>query len=244
MIDDDKKDELLKDTTSTKAKTDNPEGGGDDDDDINSLQSRTLFVKNLNFDTKDDTLQQHFTMLLTEAYKDYVREQSATRQTIQQEQWRVRTARIVKRTVTSNVGLDKNKQIGDVLSLGYGFIELSHSSAAIAITKYINKKQGTTLDNHLLSVRICQKSDQNQLSSTMLITKEDLKKKTILRDKGILNEEKLKEQQKWSQNNNKIIVRNIPFEANVKEIRETFQSFGQVKRCTLPRKVGSTQTRG
>ena len=38
---------------------------------------------------------------------------------------------------------------------------------------------------------------------------------------------------------NKLIIRNLPFEASKQELRELFRPFGQVKRVTIPRKMGN-----
>src|SRR2546426_793670 len=40
----------------------------------------------------------------------------------------------------------------------------------------------------------------------------------------------------------KILVRNVPFEATVKEVEEVFASFGQLKSVRLPKKVTGATT--
>lgn len=38
--------------------------------------------------------------------------------------------------------------------------------------------------------------------------------------------------------NTKLLVKNVPFEANIKELRDLFSSFGRVKSCRIPSKFG------
>ncbi|GCB63654.1 hypothetical protein scyTo_0004464, partial [Scyliorhinus torazame] len=40
----------------------------------------------------------------------------------------------------------------------------------------------------------------------------------------------------------KILIRNIPFQAKVKEIRELFSTFGEIKTVRLPKKMAGTGT--
>ncbi|RXG72708.1 putative RNA-binding protein 19 [Armadillidium vulgare] len=42
----------------------------------------------------------------------------------------------------------------------------------------------------------------------------------------------------------KILIRNIPFQATYKEIKDLFETTGKVKLLRLPRKIGSTEHRG
>ena len=44
-------------------------------------------------------------------------------------------------------------------------------------------------------------------------------------------------------NNNKLLVRNIPFEATKKELRDIFKKFGELKSVRLPKKMNN-QHRG
>lgn len=48
------------------------------------------------------------------------------------------------------------------------------------------------------------------------------------------------------QNGTKILVRNIPFQANKNEIEELFKAFGEIKALRLPKKLtlGADQHRG
>jgi len=200
--------------------------------------ARSLFVKNLHFDTKEESIRELFGRLASEAYKSYVAAMHAQGKDIPPAEWRVRAVVIAKRTVTDLKGADKNKKIGEVLSLGYGFIELSCAAAAKGVAALVEQRKGVSLDGHLLDVRVSSKADANSALHA------DLKKKTILVQKGILSEEKMQQQRAWAQTSSKLIVRNVPFEANAKEIRELFRSFGQLRRVRLPQKFDGQGHRG
>ena len=55
---------------------------------------------------------------------------------------------------------------------------------------------------------------------------------------------KRKRQIEKEQQTSKILVKNIPFQANIKEIRELFRVFGELKFVRLPKKVDDEHHRG
>jgi multiple RNA-binding domain-containing protein 1 len=55
---------------------------------------------------------------------------------------------------------------------------------------------------------------------------------------------KRKRQIEKEQHTSKILVKNIPFQANIKEIRELFRVFGELKFVRMPKKIDDEHHRG
>jgi multiple RNA-binding domain-containing protein 1 len=102
--------------------------GGDGD-------ARTLFVKNLNFDTTEDTLQRAFEAIGP-----------------------VRSVTITKRKNTKTTGRDKDKAF---LSMGYGFVEYVTAEAAQSAMR---KLQNVEVDSHRLNLKLSQRSASSSSS--------------------------------------------------------------------------------
>lgn len=97
----------------------------------------------------------------------------------------------------------------DGLSQGYGFIEFkTHDLASKALKLF----QNTLFDEHILKLSV---SKQNAKQ----------KKKTMKRKRENFEP------------NNKIVVRNIAFEATKEDIKELFKTYGDIKMVRLPRKM-------
>ena len=143
-------------------------------DEASDKDSKTLFVKNLNFDTTDETVREAFEKQRLGKF----------------------TVKIVKK---------------GQLSSGYGFLEFETHELAMNALKKI---QNAVIDGHRLQLSISQKKKE-----------EDSKAKNKRR-KNIDFE-----------NSTKIAVRNLPFEATRKEIRDLFKSFGELKAIRLPKKI-------
>ena len=111
---------------------------------------------------------------------------------------------------------DPKKQI----PLGYGFIQFKMSSSA---EKALRTMQFSEIDDKRIELK---RSDR-----TLQVTAQAERKQTS------------KSTQKGS---TKIMVKNIPFQANVNEIRDIFKTFGELKAVRLPKKMGpgSEQHRG
>lgn len=109
---------------------------------------------------------------------------------------------------------DPKKQI----PLGYGFIQFKTTSSA---EKALKSMQFSEIDDKRIELK---RSDR-----TLQATVQSDRKKT---SKSI---------QKGS---TKLMVKNIPFQANMKEIRDIFKTFGELKAVRLPKKMGSDQHRG
>ncbi|CAI5447933.1 unnamed protein product [Caenorhabditis angaria] len=105
------------------------------------------------------------------------------------------------------------------LSMGFGFVQFYRAEDAKLALK---EMQGELLDGHCLELKISHREQ---------VDKDALKRKDI--------------QNKEQGESTKLIIRNIPFEASVKEIESLFQTFGSVKMIRIPRKAGlKNQHRG
>ncbi|XP_036849267.1 probable RNA-binding protein 19 isoform X4 [Manis javanica] len=145
-----------------------------------SLPGCTLFIKNLNFDTTEETLKGVFSKV-----------------------GMVKSCTISKK---------KNKA-GALLSMGFGFVEYRKPEQA---QKALKQLQGHMVDNHKLEVRISERATKPAVTSTR------------------------KKQVPKKQTTSKILVRNIPFQADSREIRELFSTFGELKTVRLPKKMTGT----
>uniref|UniRef100_F7FBF8 Probable RNA-binding protein 19 n=1 Tax=Monodelphis domestica TaxID=13616 RepID=F7FBF8_MONDO len=161
-------------------KLDAPSEEDDDDDDEEGLPGCTLFIKNLNFSTTEETLKEAFSK--------------------------------VGKVKNCSISKKKNKA-GVSLSMGFGFVEYQKPEQA---QKALKQLQGCMVDDHKLEVRISERAVKPALTSA--------RQKQVAR----------------KQRTSKILVRNIPFQANVREIRELFSTFGELKTVRLPKKMTGT----
>lgn len=122
----------------------------------------------------------------------------------------VRSVVIATKTVAGTDGQSTKK-----LSRGYGFVEFSDAKAALYALK---KLQGTMVDGYALELKISNRQSTEQKSSS--------KKRRQDTDSS----------SKMSAT--KLVIKNVPFEAKVKELRDLFATFGQVKSCRIPKKFG------
>ncbi|KAM9330805.1 putative RNA-binding protein 19 [Gastrophryne carolinensis] len=113
-----------------------------------------------------------------------------------------------------SISKKKDKQ-GNLLSMGFGFVEYKKPEYT---QKALRQLQHLTLDEHQLEIK---------LSERVLRTKE-----TTIRKKQTTKKQK----------SSKILVRNVPFQATVREIRELFSTFGELKTVRLPKKMAGTGT--
>ncbi|KAI9719463.1 MAG: hypothetical protein M1812_003534 [Candelaria pacifica] len=102
------------------------------------------------------------------------------------------------------------KKSGQVLSMGFGFLEFRSKTQAQAA---LFAMEGYTLDNHQLSIKASHKG---------LDAAEEGKK-----------EQKRKEA---SRRSTKVIIKNLPFEASKKDVRALFGSYGQLRSVRVPKK--------
>ncbi|KAJ1420817.1 hypothetical protein B484DRAFT_452942 [Ochromonadaceae sp. CCMP2298] len=107
--------------------------------------------------------------------------------------------------------LIQKKQIGKhMLSQGYGFVEFRGQAMASAA---LAKMQGSLLDSHALEVKPAEKRISSRPEGAKVAEKE-------------------------GKESNKLIVRNVAFQASKTEIRDLFAVYGAVKRVRIPKKMG------
>jgi multiple RNA-binding domain-containing protein 1 len=109
------------------------------------------------------------------------------------------------------------KKPGQILSMGFGFLEFQTKDQAQAALMAMN---GHVLEGHKLDIR----ASQRALDAAEERRKEE--KSKALADRGT-----------------KIIIKNLPFEASKKEVRSLFGAFGQLRSVRVPKKFDSS-TRG
>ncbi|PVU88989.1 hypothetical protein BB561_005614 [Smittium simulii] len=120
------------------------------------------------------------------------------------------------RSVVIKTRLRKDKEGKmEKLSMGFGFAEYSHADVARLA---IQSLQGIEVDGHVLQVKL---SDRTSISSSETNKKESISKS------GIAIE---------TNKSNKLVVKNIPFEATKSDIRELFGAYAQLKSVRLPSK--------
>ncbi|KAM4052892.1 putative RNA-binding protein 19 isoform 2-T2 [Anomaloglossus baeobatrachus] len=111
-----------------------------------------------------------------------------------------------------SISKKKDKQ-GAFLSMGYGFVEYRKPEHA---QKALRQLQHSTVDDHQIEVKLSERAIRSEVPT-------DRKKQVNKKQKS-----------------SKILVRNVPFQATVKEIRELFSTFGELKTVRLPRKMAGT----
>lgn len=105
------------------------------------------------------------------------------------------------------------------IPLGYGFIQFKTTSSA---EKALRSMQFCVIDDKQIELKRSDRTIQGQSQ----VERKPSSKKT---------------DQKTS---TKIMVRNIPFQSNVNEIKDLFKTFGELKAVRLPKKMSSDQHRG
>uniref|UniRef100_A0A8C5E0M0 RRM domain-containing protein n=1 Tax=Gouania willdenowi TaxID=441366 RepID=A0A8C5E0M0_GOUWI len=172
------KEEMVKEE-KRKDEVEEKDDDDDDEEEEEEAQGSTLFIKNLNFSTTEDKLQETFSKC-----------------------GKVKTCTISK----------KKDKAGKLLSMGYGFVQYQTAEEA---QKALRQLQHCSVDEHQLEVKISQRVSRK------------------------------KKQTEKKQTGSKILVRNVPFQASVREIRELFCTFGELKTVRLPKKAaGSGNHRG
>ncbi|XP_076818672.1 putative RNA-binding protein 19 [Clavelina lepadiformis] len=99
-----------------------------------------------------------------------------------------------------------------LLSMGYGFVTFKNKSDG---QKALKTLQNLCLDGHKLELKLSE------------------------RKKPVNVGQDRKRQEDKKQVSSKILIRNIPFQANVSEIRSLFKSFGELKSVRLPKKLSA-----
>ena len=124
--------------------------------------------------------------------------------------------------IVKKVEIAKHLKEGKNVSSGFGFVELKDEKMVLKAMKNL---QGALLGGHSLKLSIS-KSSNNDTKKELLKNKR--KKETEYNDYEYEDE---------NISNNKLLIKNIAFEANKEEIRKLFKIYGQVKNLRLPLKI-------
>uniref|UniRef100_A0A8D0DGR8 Probable RNA-binding protein 19 n=1 Tax=Sander lucioperca TaxID=283035 RepID=A0A8D0DGR8_SANLU len=179
------KPEPEKDEAMKEEKKDEKEEEEEEEEEEESAPGSTLFIKNLNFSTTEEKLQETFS----------------------------KCGKITSCSISK-----KKDKTGMMLSMGYGFVQYQTAEAA---QKALRQLQHCTVDEHQLELKISERATRTTEVS------------------------RKKRQDEKKQTGSKILVRNVPFQATVREIRELFCTFGELKTVRLPKKAaGSGNHRG
>jgi multiple RNA-binding domain-containing protein 1 len=125
----------------------------------------------------------------------------------------IRAVRIPQKAVPAKCVGGKGAKGVRSMSLGYGFVEFGSRDSCRKVVKELH---GALLDGHALE--IAPSKTKIQVSAAAIAPPQG--KKQQLR--------------------NKLVVRNVPFQATRKELLVLFGSFGQLKKIRLPKKFGGT----
>ncbi|NP_001088073.1 RNA binding motif protein 19 L homeolog [Xenopus laevis] len=168
------------DAAGTKQEVKELEVEEQEEDEEETLPGCTLFIKNLNFSTSEETLKEVFSKVGT-----------------------VKSCSISK----------KKDKSGSLLSMGFGFVEYMKPEQA---QKALRRLQQCMVDGHQVEIKLSERAIR---AATSMERKKQISKK---------------------QQSSKILVRNVPFQATVREIRELFSTFGELKTVRLPKKMAGT----
>ncbi|XP_066520410.1 probable RNA-binding protein 19 [Hoplias malabaricus] len=149
----------------------------EEEDEEESVPGSTLFIKNLDYSTTEETLRETFSK-----------------------------CGVVKICTISK----KRDKTGKLTSMGYGFVQYKTPEAA---QKAIRQLQHCVVDERQLELKLSERVLKSGVTSTSR-KKQSAKKQTT----------------------SKILVRNVPFQATVRELRELFCTFGELKTVRLPKK--------
>ncbi|NXI86301.1 RBM19 protein, partial [Rhipidura dahli] len=152
----------------------------EEEEEEENIPGCTLFIKNLNFATTEDTLKETFS----------------------------KVGALKSCTISK-----KKDKAGSLLSMGFGFVEYKRPEGA---QQALRRLQGCTVDGHKLEVKLSERAVRPAVKAAR------------------------KKQTAKKQQSSKILVRNIPFQATARELRELFSTFGELKTVRLPKKMAGT----
>ena len=123
--------------------------------------------------------------------------------------------------IVKKVEIAQHLKDGKNVSSGFGFVELKDEKMVLKAMKNL---QGALLGGHSLKLSIS-KSSNNENKDLL---KNKRKRETELNDYEYEDE---------NISNNKLLIKNIAFEASKEELRKLFKEYGQVKNLRLPTKI-------
>ncbi|XP_015516900.2 probable RNA-binding protein 19 [Neodiprion lecontei] len=115
-----------------------------------------------------------------------------------------------------NIAMKKDpNNPGGKLSMGYGFVRYKRKADAEQALKNL---QMTSVDGKTLELKRSERALQSDAQTTRKVSKVG------------------------EQTGTKILVRNIPFQANASEVQELFKAFGEIKALRLPKKMSTSES--
>jgi len=114
---------------------------------------------------------------------------------------------------SANVANKKDTKSGESLSMGFGFVTFYLKASA---EKALKTLQRSRLADHCLELKRSTRATTNQANS------------------------KTEEKKSLGKPSTKLLVRNIPFQANKEEITQIFKTFGELSAVRLPSKMAGT----
>ena len=125
--------------------------------------------------------------------------------------------------IVKKVEIAKHLKDGKNVSSGFGFVELKDEKMALKAMKNL---QGALFGGHSLKLSISKSNNNDSKNKELLKNKR--KRETEYNDYEYEDE---------NISNNKLLIKNLAFEANKEELRKLFKVYGQVKNLRLPSKI-------
>ena len=125
--------------------------------------------------------------------------------------------------IVKKVEIAKHLKEGKNVSSGFGFVELKDEKMVLKAMKNL---QGALLGGHSLKLSISKSNNNDAKNNELLKIKR--KRETKYNDYDYEDE---------NVSNNKLLIKNLAFEANKEELRKLFKVYGQVKNLRLPTKI-------
>ncbi|KAN0000446.1 hypothetical protein ACTFIZ_000900 [Dictyostelium cf. discoideum] len=127
----------------------------------------------------------------------------------------------LKDYVNVNIATKANpKNPSERLPCGFGFIEFSSKQGAYECIKKLN---GSSIDGYEISLKLSDKNETNV---------QEINKRRELPE----NSKKSNTGSGAGKPSSKIIIKNLPFESTIKEIRKLFTAYGEIQSVRIPKK--------
>ncbi|KAM9978433.1 hypothetical protein ACTFIY_012199 [Dictyostelium cf. discoideum] len=129
----------------------------------------------------------------------------------------------LKDYVNVNIATKANpKNPSERLPCGFGFIEFSSKQGAYECIKKLN---GSSIDGYEISLKL---SDKNETNVQEINKRRELPEnsKQSIKSNGA----------QPNKPSSKIIIKNLPFESTIKEIRKLFTAYGEIQSVRIPKK--------
>mmetsp|Transcript_14237 Transcript_14237/g.28562 ORF Transcript_14237/g.28562 Transcript_14237/m.28562 type:complete len:681 (-) Transcript_14237:102-2144(-) len=207
-------DEEAPSASVTKTRPMEEEEEVDEEEDESAPTPVSLFVKNLAFKTTDEALSRLFSK--AKGFRNAV-------------VMKKKKAAVKKQTKGKEEEAEDGEGEEASLSMGYGFVEFDSHANARGCMK---KMQGVVLDGHELELRVSANRGGGAVASSSAGKGKEASGKTNLVKAG--------KQQNGGMvaiKTNKLLVRNLAFEASKKDVRRLFSAYGQLAAVRIPKKA-------